>query len=415
VRVARRVRDAWRTQVLVVAVCAGVLAAPVGTASAAARRAPADGPPIKVGIMAPITSATAANPGTGDAFKAAIAALNKRGGAGKNHNRIQGIVCDTRGDANGEVECARKFVEAGVVATLGDLAFNNPSGVVEVLEAAQIPRIGVAETNLAEFSSSVSYPVSAGIVGAYIGVGVGFDQAHKNKVTLLKTDSPTGAAFKGFIEPPLNKVGDQVAGDIAIATGSTDYAPYVADVQNSGASSLLMAIDDASAAQFIAALEQLNEKILMGGHPGTFTLDTLRKFKDTTKGTLLAESFPYPSQNNVKNFPGLKQFFADMKASKKENLQPKNLQPTDFGPWISALAFVKVTENLDTITKETVLQGLKTAQNIDLLGLTPPWTPSTPGYSLFKSSSNHFVYLSKFDGKNVVTQTKPIDISQYFS
>ena len=177
---------------------------------------------------------------------------------------------------------------------------------------------------------------------------------------------------------------------------------------------MLLAIDDTSAAQLIAAMEQLNYKVLLGGHPGTFTLDVLRKFKDNTKGTLLAESFPYPSQSNVKNFPGLKQFFADMKASGKEILDPKNIQPTSLYPWISTLAFVNATKGLDTFTKESVVQALKTVKDVDLMGLAPPWTPSTPGFSFFGSVSNHFVYISHFDGKNVVTEKKPIDVTQYF-
>ena len=42
------------------------------------------------------------------------------------------------------------------------------------------------------------------------------------------------------------------------------------------------------------------------------------KYSDITKGTVLSDSFPYPAQANVKNFPGLKQYFADMKASGKK-------------------------------------------------------------------------------------------------
>jgi ABC-type branched-subunit amino acid transport system substrate-binding protein len=365
--------------------------------------------------MQPITSATAANPDTGEAFKAAIAAFNKRGGAGKNHNRIQGFVCDTRGDANGEVDCARKMEEEGVVATINDLAYNNPSGVVEVLERAGIPRIGLGPTDVSEFSSSVSYPVSAGIVGAYLGVAVGFAKEKNANVDLVRTDAPTGAAFRGFISPSFEKAGVDIVGDVALATGSTDYTPYVADIQRSDPDAALLAVDDPAATQLIAAMQQLNSKIRLGGHPGTFTLETLRKFKDITKGTILAESFPYPSQNNAKRFPGLKQYFADMKASGKKELQPKNLQPTSFYPWVSMLAFVNLTKDLDTFSKESVVQALKTVQNVDIMGLTPAWTPSTPGFSLFTSSSNHFVYISRFDGKNVVTDPKPIDISQYFT
>ena len=151
----------------------------------------------------------------------------------------------------------------------------------------------------------------------------------------------------------------------------------------------------------------------MGGNPGTYDIDTLRKYKDITKGTVLSESFPYPSKNNVKNFPGLEQFFADMKASGKKNLDPATIRPTSLSPWISTLAFVNVTKDLDTLTPASVVQALETAQNVDLMGLTPPWTPSTPGFSVFESSSNHYVYVSRFDGKNVVTDKEPVDVTQY--
>ena len=57
--------------------------------------------------------------------------------------------------------------------------------------------------------------------------------------------------------------------------------------------------------------------------------------------------------------------------------------------------------------------ALKSAKDVDLMGLTPPWTPSTPGFSVFKSSSNHFVYISRFDGKNIVTNKTPVDVTQY--
>jgi ABC-type branched-subunit amino acid transport system substrate-binding protein len=161
-------------------------------------------------------------------------------------------------------------------------------------------------------------------------------------------------------------------------------------------------------------MQQLNYKPLLGGHPGTFTLETLQKFKDNTTGTLLAESFPYPSLSNVKTFPALKQFFADMKASKQKILDPKNIQPTSLYPWVSTLAFVNALKDTDTVTKDSVIQALRTGQDIDLMGLAEPWTPSAPGFSVFAGISNPYVYVSKFDGKNVVTEKQSIDVSQYF-
>jgi branched-chain amino acid transport system substrate-binding protein len=151
----------------------------------------------------------------------------------------------------------------------------------------------------------------------------------------------------------------------------------------------------------------------LGGAPGSFTLDTMRKYSDIMKGTVLADSFPYPSQVNVKNFPGLKNYFADMKASGNKNLSAAKLKATAIAPWISTLAFVNVTKGLDSFTPETVVGALKSAKDVDLLGLTPAWTPSTPGFSVFKSSSNHYVYVSRFNGKDVVTDKQPVDVTQY--
>jgi branched-chain amino acid transport system substrate-binding protein len=160
-------------------------------------------------------------------------------------------------------------------------------------------------------------------------------------------------------------------------------------------------------------MAQLNAKIPLGGNPGSFKLDTLRKYANITKGTVLSDSFPYPSQVNAKAFPGLNQYFADMKASGKSSLSQAKLKASDFAPWISTLAFVNVVKGIDSFTPQTVTDALKSAKDVDLMGLTPAWTPSTPGFSVFKSSSNHFVYISRFDGKNIVTNKTPIDVTQY--
>ena len=407
-----RRRRPWRSSLLTLLVV-GAIAMPLGAANASAQSGKSSAPVVKIGMLAPITSPTAANPDQGEAFKAAVAAFNKRGGLGKNGARMEAVVCDTKGDANGEVGCARKLVEEGVVATVNDLAYNNPAGVDEVLQNAGIPRVGLGSTGVG--TTSLSFPLSTGIVGAYMGDAVGFKNQGKSKVVLVRTDAATGAGFADFLRPYFKQAGVDIVGDVAIATGSTDYAPYVAQIQRSNPDAVLFAIDDTSAAQLIAAMAQLNYKPLLGGHPGTFTLETLQKFKDNTTGTLLAESYPYPSQSNVKSFPALKQFFADMKASKQKILDPNNIQPTSLYPWVSTLAFVNAMKNTDgTITKDSVIQALKTGQDIDLMGLAEPWTPSAPGFSVFTGISNPYVYVSKFDGKNVVTEKKSVDVSQYF-
>jgi branched-chain amino acid transport system substrate-binding protein len=405
-------RSPWLRVVLLAVVVAAV-AIPLNAASASAPSVSASGPVVKVGMITSLTGPLASNPDTKDALLAAVAAFNKRGGAGTTHAKIEADVCDTRGDANGEVACARQMVDDGVVATLNDLVFNNPAGVVDVLEGAGIPRIGVGGSDVSEFGSSVSYPISAGIIAAYLGVAVGFKQDNNTKICLVRTDAPTGATFRAFLAPSFTSIGVDITCDVTVPTGATDYAPYIAQLQQETPKGVLISHTDPVTTQLIAAMAQLNAKIPLGGNPASFTLDTLRKYPAVTKGTVLSDSFPYPSQANAKSFSGLKQYFADMKASGKSNLSQAKLKVTDFGPWIATLAFVNVTKSLDSFTPATVVGALDSAKDVDLLGLTPPWTPSTPGFSVFARSSNHFVYISRFNGKDIVTNKKPVDVTQY--
>ena len=398
-------------RIVVLAVLIVAVALPLSAVPASATAA--SGPVVKVGMITALTGPIAGNPDTKDALLASIDAMNKRGGAGTNHAKLEADVCDTRGDANGETDCARQMVNDGVVATLNDLTYNNPAGVVDILEKAGIPRIGVGGTDVSEFGSSVSYPISAGVIAAYIGTAVGFKQDGHKKICLARTDAPTGATFKGFLTPMFTAVGINIICDVSVATGATDYAPYIAQLQQEKPQAVLISHSDSVTTQLIAAMQQLNAKIPLGGNPGSFKLDTLKKYSNLTKGTVLSESFPYPSTANEKSFPGLKQYFADMKASGKSSLSTANLKAQDFQPWISALAFVDVTKNVSDFTPASVVDALKTAKDVDLMGLTPPWTPSTPGFSVFKSSSNHYVYISRWNGKNVVTVKKPIDVTQY--
>jgi ABC-type branched-subunit amino acid transport system substrate-binding protein len=389
------------------------LAVPVAATAASAQSGGGSGATVKVGMITNLTGPLASSPEVKDALLASIAAFNKRGGVGTNKAKMVADVCDSKGDANGEVDCARQMVSDGVAATLNDLTFNNPSGVNDVLEKAGIPRIGIGGTDISEFQSTVSYPVSAGVIATYLGTAVGFKQDGNTKICLMRTDAPTGATFKGFLAPSFTAIGIDITCDVSVATGSTDYTPYIAEVQRENPDAVLISHSDAVTTQLIGAMSQLNAKIPLGGNPGSFTLATMKKYPAITKGTVLSDSFPYPSQANTKAFPGLKRYFADMKASGKSSLSAAKLKTPDFAPWISTLAFVNVTKGLSDFTPQTVVGALKSAKDVDLLGLTPPWTPSTPGFSVFKSSSNHYVYVSRFNGKEVVTNKQPIDVTQY--
>ena len=222
----------------------------------------------------------------------------------------------------------------------------------------------------------------------------------------MRTDAPTGATFKGFLARRSRRSGSTSSCDVAVATGSTDYAPYVAEIQQENPDAVLISHTDSVTTQLIAAMAQLNAKVPLGGNPGSFTLETLRKYKDITKGTVLSDSFPYPVADERQELPRAQAVLRRHEGVGQERASARrSCKTSDFCPWISTLAFVNVTKGArHRSRRRPSSKHCKTAKDVDLLGLTPPWTPSTPGFSVFKSSSNHFVYISRFDGKNVVTE-----------
>jgi branched-chain amino acid transport system substrate-binding protein len=273
-------------RIIVLVALVAAIAMPLNAATASTRSASASGPVVKVGMIYSLTGPLASTPEVKDALLASIAAFNKRGGVGTNHARLQADVCDSKSDANGEVACARQMVDDGVAATFYDLTFNNPAGVNDVLQAAGIPRIGIGGTDISEFGSPVSYPISAGVIAAYLGTAVGFKQDGNTKICLMRTDAPTGATFKGFLAPSFTAIGVDIKCDVSVATGATDYAPYIAQIQQENPDAVLISHTDSVTTQLIAAMAQLNAKVPLGGNPGSFTLDTLKKYPAITKGTV---------------------------------------------------------------------------------------------------------------------------------
>jgi hypothetical protein len=362
--------------------------------------------------MTPTEAENVSNPQDPDAIKAATKYFNKQGGAGTQHARIEPVICDTHGDANGEVACARQMVDEGVAAVLGDLILYNAAGVTDVLEQAQIPRIGLSASNPADFSSPIAYPVSAGPLGEIVGAVAGLDKVGDSKIALVQTETPTASSLPPLLKPPFAKIGAEFLDPVLVGQGETDYSTFVANVQSEGADAAVLLLSEQAAAQFVASTAQLQPGFRLSGLSPSFTIDVLRKYKDVTKGMVLANSFPYPTANNVGRFPGLKTYFGAMKAG---GISLKELKTASLRIWVAMLGFVRTSATLDTVTKETVLGALGTVQHLDMDGLIPAWTPSTPGYGLFKRISNHFVYVMTFDGKNVATKKTPIDVAQYFS
>ena len=367
---------------------------------------------VKVGSILPIETGggTVSSATTHEALQASIKAFNKR----SDSIQLELVLCDTKGDPNEEVKCAREMVDEGVVATLGDLTPANAAGVNEVLVPAGIARIGPQPAGVADYQSPVVFPFLAGAVGNYSTMGNELANQGKTKLALLRPDTGSAGALAPFISPAIEAGGAEIVVDIGIPNATADYAPFVTAVTSAGADGVLFAVADKDAEQFLIAANQLNADFTVAVPAGSFTAGTLKELLPITDGAVIIESLPAPSLS-AKEFPGLKPFKKDMKASGNPALAPKNLRTTELRMWTAVLAFQKFTEGLDTVDAPSVLASVEAAQDVDLDGLTPPWTPSNPGPTeLFQQFSQPYVWVMGFNGKKITISPPAINAFAQF-
>jgi ABC-type branched-subunit amino acid transport system substrate-binding protein len=388
------------------ATCVAALTiATAGTVGAGA--AEAQKQTVKVGaIMAINTGGGAISVGDqAAALEASVDAFNKR----SKTVELDLTVCDSEGDANKEAACARELVDEGVVATLSDITLANAAAVNELLAPAGISRIGLQPSGLPDYQSAVVFPFVAGPVGQYATIGTELAKKGKTKLALIRPDLASAAALKGFLEPAIKKGGAEFVADIPVPTGATDYSPFVTAATSAGAEGVLIALSEDTAKQFLTAALQLNADFTVGTTAGNFPVNELKKLMPITKGAVIIDSLPAASVSE-KQFPALKQFKADMKAAKDPALAPDKLKTTHLRSWVSVLAFGKFIEGLDTIDAASVLASVKAAQDVDLDGLTSPWTPSNPGPTdLFKQISQPDVWVMSFDGKKITLKEPAVN------
>jgi branched-chain amino acid transport system substrate-binding protein len=399
----------WTVVVLIAMAVVAALLIPV-SASASSPRQAASGT-IKVGSISPATNTAGgiALPQQKTTLEASIKAFNKRGGVmGK---KLVLDFCDSKGDVNQEATCARQMVSDKVAATLDDFSVFNPDATAKILGDAGIPRIGINFSAVSEWKSPVSFGLSAGPIAYFVGMGQDLIKAGHKKLAEVIVQTPTAGSVKALLNPGFKALGGEIVTEVLIPPGTSDYSQYVAAATKDGADAALMLVDYPQAAPFMDAMSQLNSKLVLGISASSFTLDNWKKYSKYTTKAAISDATPNVT-SSPKQFPGVKQFAADMKAG---GFKLSELKGQASGAWLSVLAFQTVVDGAkpSTVDAASTLAALKAAKNVDLQGMIPPWTPSATDPSpIFTNVSNPYMYTQKFNGKTVQTLTPPINVMQ---
>jgi ABC-type branched-subunit amino acid transport system substrate-binding protein len=352
--------------------------------------------------MIPINAAALSLPEAGQALKAGVAAVNKRGGL--NGHPLVLDQCDTKGDPNQATACARQMVSDGVVATIGDnVSFDT---INPVLRAAGIPRIGLTLLTTSDYTDPIDYAIGPGPVGYSATLAHGLIASGHKNIALVSIQYPGASAYVTLLGPGIKKEGGKITTLIQIAPGTVDYSSYIATAQSAHSDAALLLLTAAQETGFINAATQLNAGLTFGVSAGTYSLNEFKKLGNIAKSFVIGYDLPAPS-SSAGAFPALNQFAKDMRAS---GLDPSAMRPQALNAWAALLAFTTVMKGKQTITGKTVIQAFNAAKRVNLGGLVPPWTPSTtsktPG---FTHVSQPNAYVQSFNGNAIGTQLPSIN------
>ena len=165
------------------------------------------------------------------------------------------------------------MVDDGVVATLNDLTFNNPAGVIDVLEGAGIPRIGLGGPTSPSSSRSSRFRSRPGSSRPISAPPSGSSRTATPRSVSCGPTRPQVRRSRASSRRRSPRSGSTSSCDVSVATGATDYAPYIAQLQQENPDAVLISHTDSVTTQLIGAMAQLNAKIPLGGSPGSFTLE----------------------------------------------------------------------------------------------------------------------------------------------
>jgi ABC-type branched-subunit amino acid transport system substrate-binding protein len=389
----------------------GVSASPIGAAEAS-------GEPIKIGIYAPV----AGNP-TGVSFpysisaaEAAVAAINDTGGA--KDRPFELVVCDPKENPNDAAACANTFVDEGVVAVVGSFSTQGAAAVQPVLEASGVPNFGVFPISGADLQSTNSYPLVGGSVPVFAGAPQFLKDAGAKSVWVVHIDNASAAAVAGFSEQGAKLAKIDFAGSQGIPGVPPDMSPYVAAAQDAGADAVILAVSEAAAVQFIEASQAAGADFKFASVG--FSPANLEALGDAAEGVIVPTPIPPDTKATRKQFPEMRQFHKDMAAQAKtgdDSARPENTQlPHTQRVWTSVYELADVIDAMpgDEVTAATVKAQIDDTPEFDI-GFGKPF--SFPGpVSTFPRVGNFWVYhVAVKDGKHVLAEKQPIDISKVFA
>jgi ABC-type branched-subunit amino acid transport system substrate-binding protein len=334
--------------------------------------------------------------------KAAVAAINAAGGV--NGKQVQYSFCNTRGEANEAMACARRAAQDGVDAVVGRVdIFTTQS--TPILEKAGIPDVGAVPIAEIDYRSPTSFPLHSGNYGAFAGGPYAFKAAAKKRMAVVRLDFAATAVQADMVEKAATAIGMPSAGQIVVpAQGVTDYAPYAQQIKDLGADSAMVLLGPQGLQALYKASAALGANAQLAGSVFSFGESEARAIGPAANGIWVIS--PYGSPADVPAFNG------DLDASGVGADDTALRRSAGLNAWLAVHAAVEVAKGIKgDVTAGSMTAALRGAQPLQVEGFGS-WDPAGLGGSVDgafpRFPATPFEVLTFRDGRMVSAGLAPI-------
>jgi ABC-type branched-subunit amino acid transport system substrate-binding protein len=332
------------------------------------------GPPIKVMQIGTFSSAGLSLQDAKDGVTAAVAAVNKAGGA--NGHQINMEYCNDAFDAATGSACARQAVQDGVVAIVGAASAEAPAEL-PILAAAGIPWLaGTGAGGPIEQTSPISYPLTGGTQSVEVAMGRLLTTLGDKTVSVVVADAaaayPAGDAVAQGV-----KLGGGTSARTLAKIGATDFSAVASAALASKPTGVAIASVPADAPRIVLALRQAGYKGDITTLASIVSDDAIKTLgANADKLYLVVDAVPTTVTTN----PAVAKYITDMgSADLTKSIDSKSLAGWTAVQFLSAL----VTQMGSTaITSASITTTLAKLPKPISLGTVPDYT-GVPSPALF--------------------------------
>ena len=374
----------------------GLLVAGCSSSGSGASAGSAGSGTIDISMIVPTGTSQSNFPQVVAGAKAAIRAVNAAGGI--NGKKLALDYCNEGNDINKAATCTRNAVSSSDIATIG--LYSNYAAQAVLPALGNLIDLAPEAISPAEVSCATCYPIDATPVATLGAEGPLGAMSGITSAAMVSYDIPASQTAVAQLKPGFTASHITIKDDIAVPTSTSDWAPIAQRFKDSGAQAFIPVLPEQQTIAFLQAARQagITPRILAtDGQIQVGDLATLGSYAD---GALVVAAFPPATA--AAQIPGVQQWLTELKAEQNSGDADAAASTADgnsMRAWLAVHIIAEVAAKIHgTVDRASFSTALKSAKDINLLGILPDWTPGAAGLvTSLAHLNNPYVYFTKVE------------------